>query len=49
MILNGHLPFQHTLTDGYGAGTHVLVHPTGSIAVRYMVEVTTPPGGQVIG
>lgn len=49
MILNGNLPFHHTLGDGYGAGTHVLVHPTGSIAVRYTVEVKTPLGGQVIG
>jgi hypothetical protein len=50
MVLARILPIQHTRSDAYGAGPHELVHPTGSLAVRYSVVSTTPlPGAAGIG
>ena len=43
VVLNNVLPIRHTRVDGFGAGAHELRHPTGSVAVRYHVDVV--PGG----
>jgi hypothetical protein len=50
MSINHILPIQLTRNDGYGAGSHEVTHPTGSLAVRYTVVVESPtPSGPVFG
>lgn len=46
ITLAGMLPIHHVRDDGFGAGLHEVVHPTGTLAVRYRVDAQSvgPPG-----
>jgi hypothetical protein len=43
------LPIKGTFSTAYGIGHHVLVHPTGVIAVDYTITASSPPLGPVLG
>jgi hypothetical protein len=47
MILRGDLPIRHNRNDGYGVGTHIVRHPTGTFEVRYKVAAEAPPSDAV--
>jgi hypothetical protein len=50
IILFHSLPIVHTLSDGYGIGTHTVTHPTGNLAVTYQVAAASPtPPSLVVG
>ncbi len=39
LTIDSSLPIRHGFADGYGRGSHETVHPTGSIAARYHIDV----------